>query len=155
MRTSNFDTDEADILLGDPNFSAVRYVDRLLPNESSLTDLSKITKNLQVRQDKLNDTIKDCLHSYSVLGDASEAVVVTTKRSIIKLSCNYLNNKCDFCILQFCQYFRLVLQLWCKFQHILWRDNKYYVVVNIILNKNLLLFLLPKYCFALLSSNFR
>ena len=42
-----------------------------------------------------------------------------------------------------------------KFQNMLWRDNKYYVVVNIILNKNLLLFLLPKYCFALLSSNFR
>ena len=68
------------------NWITKQQWERLLPNESSLTDLSKITKNLQVHQDKLKDTIKDCLHSYSVLGDASEAVVVTTKRSIIKLS---------------------------------------------------------------------
>jgi len=80
------DTDTIDKELANPNFDPILFVNSILPDESSLEQIEMVRQQLIYRSKHISHSIKEAVHSYSVLGDRSDAILSETKNSIDSLA---------------------------------------------------------------------
>ncbi|KAH0792795.1 vacuolar protein sorting-associated protein 53 A [Histomonas meleagridis] len=82
----DFYIDDIDQELASNNFDALKFVDKILPNEPALANLPKYISQLQTRSRRLSASTREAVRSYSILGDSSEAILKETRNSIVDLS---------------------------------------------------------------------
>lgn len=86
MSNINTDIDKIDTLLASPTFDPIAFINELLPDESSLSGLDDCIAKLKIRASHINSSIREAVHSYSVLGDRSEVILTQTQNSIVDLA---------------------------------------------------------------------
>jgi hypothetical protein len=80
------DISRLDSELSTDDFDAISFVNALLPNKSSLSDLPHLMRQLQSRTIRGTACIRESVRSHSVLGDSSDAILADARRSISDLS---------------------------------------------------------------------
>lgn len=86
MASITTDVDKIDTLLASPTFDPIAFINELLPDESSLSGLDECISKLKIRSGHISSSIREAVHSYSVLGDSSEVILNQTQNSIVDLA---------------------------------------------------------------------
>ncbi|OHT08418.1 hypothetical protein TRFO_23103 [Tritrichomonas foetus] len=86
MASSILDIDNIDTQLSTSDFNAVEYIDKLLPDDGSLIDLTKTIQKIQARMQQTTESIREAVRSNSVTGNNSEAILKDTQNAISDLS---------------------------------------------------------------------
>ncbi|KAH0787599.1 vacuolar protein sorting-associated protein 53 A-like [Histomonas meleagridis] len=86
MQSTKINISEINTELSTSNFDAISYIDSLLPDDSSLSELPIIINNIQNHNKATTSSVRKLIRTSSALGDSSETILAEIRHSIDDLT---------------------------------------------------------------------